>query len=167
MSWTRYIHIFKTDRGLSFQGNCLTSLSNGIPGTSILLAKQVSLWKAYGNGTVVSIYDSEDQQWNPPDERHKKSWIYSYKPSNHSQYKCNETKYSWQGMSLTDSEKQQPSAYSKINPNEIKWNRVVLHEITGISLRCCRSSILQMVNLRMTREKLCIYHHQWEVKIII
>lgn len=71
------MQILQTDRGLSFWRACLSSLSNGTHGTSVLSAKQALLWKASGNRIVVSIYESEDQQWNPTDELHKKKAEYA------------------------------------------------------------------------------------------
>lgn len=71
------MQILQTDRGLSFWRACLSSLSNGTHGTSVLPAKQALLWKASGNRIVGSIYESEDQQWNPTDELQKKKAEYA------------------------------------------------------------------------------------------
>lgn len=170
ISCTRYIQILKTDRGLSFRRDCLSSLSNGTQGTSVLSAKQALLWKASGNRIVVSIYESEDQQWNPTDEQHKKSWIRSYKPVNHSKLKCHETQsISGKAFPYRLLEKTKPSAYSKINLDEIKWNRIALEEITRIALRCYRAVFCKWLSSgwQDSVRKLWIYHHQRGSKIII
>lgn len=170
ISCTRYIQNLRRDRGLSFWRDCLSSLSNGTQGTSVLSAKQALLWKASGNTIVVSIYESEDQQWNPTDEQHKKSWIRPYKPINHSKLKCHETQsISGKAFPYRLLKKTKPSAYSKINLDEFKLNRIVLHEITRTALRCCRAVFCKWLSSGWWDSvwKLWMYHHQRGSKIII
>lgn len=70
----------------------------------------------------------------------KKLNTLSYKPLNHSKFKYHGTQTSsGKAFHYRLLEKTKPSAYSKIYPDETKWNRTVLHEITEIALRCCRA----------------------------
>lgn len=100
----------------------------------------------------------------------KKSWIRSYKALNHSKLKYHETQsISGKAFPYRLLEKIKPSAYSKINPDEIKWNGIVFHEITRIALQCCKAVFCKLLcsGLCDSGWKLQIYHHQQGPKIII
>lgn len=140
ISCTRSIQILRTDRGLSFWGDRAAWATARMEPASCQPNRLCSerhlateLWSSFRTPRI----SNETLLMNCTK---KKSWIRSYKPLNHSKLKCHETQsISGKAFPYRLLEKTKPSACSKINPDEIKWSRIVLHEITRISLRCCRA----------------------------